>query len=111
MDTTTLMKRFRVQLAQNIKAQGYSYRNFSLSLGRSENYITNIISGKTTPSLESMLEISDALSMQPGDLLNSSEDPFELVELIPKLRKLSTSELARFSKLVDLMKEEQTPEK
>lgn len=106
MDTTKQLERFHQQLARSIEQQGYSYRNFSLSLGKSPNYISNILSGKSNPSLGMLMELSDALSMELPDLLGYSNDSFELMELIPKLRSLSSAELAFCSKMIDLINDE-----
>ena len=106
MDTTKQLECFRQHLARSIEQQGYSYRSFSLALGRSSNYISNILSGECNPSFDMLLEISDALSIELGDLFGHSGDSLELAELIPRLRKLSSAELAFFHKFVDLMENE-----
>lgn len=106
MNTTEQLECFRQRLARSIEQRGYSYRNFSLSLGKSSNYISSILSGESNPSIDMLLEMCDVLSVSVGDLFGDSDDSVELMELMPKLRNLSSAELAFFNRFVDLVKEE-----
>lgn len=106
MTTAEQLELFRQRLARRIEQEGYSYRNFSLSLGKSSNYISSILSGESNPSVDMLLEICDALCINVGDLFGDSGDSIELMELVPKLRGLSSAELAFFCRFVDLVKSE-----
>lgn len=106
MDTTKQLEYFRHQLARKIEQEGYSYRKFSLSLGKSSNYISSILSGDSYPSFDMLLEISDALCIDVGDLFGHSGESYEMAELMPKLRKLSPAELSYIGKFIDLYESE-----
>ena len=79
------MDLFRERLACAIKQSGLSQRKISASIGKSPGYLTNVLNGNSTPSIEVISTLCHLLKVSPnylcgydhGLFLKTSEKAFE----------------------------------
>ena len=79
------MDLFRERLACAIKQSGLSQRKISASIGKSSGYLTNVLNGNSTPSIEVISTLCHLLKVSPnylcvydhGLFLKTSEKAFE----------------------------------
>ena len=82
--------------------KGVSARDMSLSLGQNVNYINNIESGKSFPSMTSFFYICEYLNISPMEFFDfASENPWQMRELGEKIKLLSPKQLDAVLTLVD----------
>ena len=93
---------FAKRLAQLRMQKGVSARDMSLSLGQNVNYINNIESGKSFPSMTAFFYICEYLGISPMEFFDySSESPWRHRELGEKSKRLAPSQLDAILTLVD----------
>ncbi|NCW54748.1 MAG: XRE family transcriptional regulator [Rhodobacteraceae bacterium] len=59
---------FRERLACAIKQSGLSQRKISASIGKSSGYLTNVLNGNSTPSIEVISTLCHLLKVSPNYL-------------------------------------------
>lgn len=86
--------------------KGVSARDMSLSIGQNAGYINNIENGKALPSMTSFFYICDYLDISPKQFFDIEiENPSRLDNIMPYLRRLSSSQLDHLTALVkDIVK-------
>lgn len=84
-----------------IKKGNTSAREMSLSLGLNVNYVNNIESGKSLPSMYAFFDICEYLNISPRDFFDESTDyPQQLNQLIDDLKKLDERQLKNVAELI-----------
>ena len=97
---------FAARLSHLREQKGYTARDMSLSIGRSESYINKIENKRTKPSMDEFFVICDYLGVTPKDFFDmDSADPETLNELIKDLKALTPEQLSNIASIVrDLKK-------
>nr|WP_314459004.1 helix-turn-helix transcriptional regulator [uncultured Clostridium sp.] len=94
-----------IRLAQLRTKKGISAREMSLSLGQTEDYISDIESKNATPSMEHFLLICEFLGISPREFFDEENpNPILLHELITELKPLKDQD---FDNLLNLLFEGQ----
>ena len=71
-----------------------SARDMSLSMGQAANYVNNIETGKTTPSMQGFFYICDYLKISPKDFFDEgTEQPLKVKELLEEVNRLDADTL------------------
>ena len=97
MDDTFIAKR----LAKLRTELGVSARDMSLSIGQSNNYVSNIENGKASPSIHGLFYICGYLKITPRDFFDEENtNPRLLNELIEELKPLSCTSIEHLIGLV-----------
>ena len=90
MDETYISQR----LARLRTEKGVSARNMSLSIGQTNNYISNIENGRSLPSIQGLFYICEYLKMPLKDFFDEGNtNPTLLNELIEELKPLNSKAL------------------
>ena len=98
-------KEFQDRLSELRLQKDVSAREMSQGIGQSENYICNIENHHNLPSMSAFFYICDYLKITPQEFFDlESRDPNRLTEIIEKLKRLNSDQLALLSKLIDQMK-------
>ncbi len=93
---------FALRLSKLRNQKGVSARDMSLSIGQNQNYINNIESGRSLPSLTGFFYICEFLNITPSEFFDlDSNDPVALRELTGKLKKLPPEYLSHIEAIVD----------
>lgn len=98
---------FRQWLATELKARDYSHRSFAKTIGLSQQYVSRVLSGKQSPSLDFLLKSAAALEISPmlvltkADILPpmaSDDDPIltEITELARSLTLEQREEVIQY---------------
>ena len=74
MESTIWIKQLRERIIQLCADNDISFRDLSLKLGYSSNYIQNIISGKNLPSITGLFEICIYFSLTPAEFFSCFEN-------------------------------------
>ncbi len=100
MDKKFVQTRYAtIRLAHNISA-----RKLSLELGQSSEYINQIESGKSMPSLEGLFNFCEYFHIGLGEFFEQEYNyPVEYKKIIHELNKLDTMELKQFYDLILLI--------
>jgi transcriptional regulator with XRE-family HTH domain len=78
-----------LRLASLRTKKGVSARDMSLSIGQSPNYINNIESRKSYPSMTFFYYICEYLGVTPGEFFDGdSVNPARLKELMDEMKRL-----------------------
>lgn len=86
-------KNVRDRITQLRIQKGVSEYKMSYDLGHSREYINNISSGKTLPSMAEFFAICDYFEITPEDFFNDTvQNPKLISELMDCLTKLSESD-------------------
>ena len=89
------------RLARLRTERGVSARNMSLTIGHTNNYISNIENGKSLPSIQGLFYICDFLKISFKDFFDdSSANPALLNEIIEELKPLSSKTLEHILGLI-----------
>lgn len=97
-------KEFQDRLAELRLQKDVSAREMSQSIGQSENYICNIENGHNLPSMAAFFYICEYLKVTPREFFDlESHDPNRLSEVVGKLKRLNSEQLALVSNLIDQM--------
>lgn len=74
-----------------------SERELSISLGKGDNYINSITSGRSLPRMDSFLDICDYFEITPFEFFYpSADDPITLKAIYNELIRLSNNNLSDF---------------
>lgn len=93
---------FALRLSRLRNQKGVSARDMSLSIGQNPNYINNIESGRSFPSLTVFFYICEFLNITPSEFFDlDSSQPEALRELTEKLKKLPPEYLSHIEAIVD----------
>lgn len=104
MDESFISKR----LARLRTEKGVSARDMSLSMGQSNNYVSNIENGKTSPSIQGLFYICDYLKISPKDFFDEeSANPALLNDLIDEAKGLNSKALAHCLGLIRDLREKE----
>ena len=91
------------RIAQLRTQKGVSARDMSLSLGQANNYINNIESKKSLPSMQAFFYICEYLGVTPLEFFDEgNQDPEALKEFIAEGKKLPPKSMAV---VLELMKQ------
>lgn len=86
--------------------KGVAEYQMSLDLGHSRNYIQNISSGKSKPSIEEFLYICEYLGVTPSDFFDEqTPEPILVQKALDGMRKLSDRDLLQMISLIDRLNE------
>lgn len=86
--------------------KGVAEYKMSLDMGHSRNYIQNISSGKSKPSIEEFLYICEYLNVTPSDFFDvRNTEPILIQKALDGMRGLSDKELLALINLIDLLKD------
>ena len=90
------------RIASLRNAKQISARAMSLELGQSSEYINQIENGRSTPSIEGLINICDYFDITPSEFFDTRiAYPIQYRELIGELNKLDSLEL---QKVIDIIK-------
>ena len=93
---------FALRLSKLRNQKGVSARDMSLSIGQNQNYINNIESGRSLPSLTGFFYICEYLGITPSEFFDlDSSDPVALRGLTEKLKRLPPEYLGHIEAIVD----------
>lgn len=93
---------FALRLSRLRNQKGVSARDMSLSIGQNQNYINNIESGRSLPSMTVFFYICEFLNITPSEFFDlDSSQPEALRELTEKLKKLPPEYLQHIEAIVD----------
>ncbi len=98
MDKSFIKERYaKIRLAHNISA-----RKLSIELGQSTEYINQIETGKSMPSLEGLFNFCDYFNLTLGEFFEEKITfPIEYKNIIEELDKMDVLEI---NKIYDLLK-------
>lgn len=86
--------------------KGVSEYKMSLELGHSQSFIQNIVSGRSKPSVEELLNICDYLGVTPRKFFDEGEtEPILMQKALDGMRGLSDKDLLTLIGLIDRLKE------
>ncbi len=94
---------FRERLIQLRMSKGYSARKMSIHLGKSTNYIQDIESGESLPSLPAFFDICDYLEISPEQFF-CIDEPLEKINLRNEINSLSDKEFSLVRHIVEGIK-------
>lgn len=81
-----------------------SERELSISLGKTDNYINKITSGKSLPSMESFLEICNYFEITPFEFSYSNiNDPITSKKIYDEMKRLSKNNLSEFLLILETL--------
>jgi Predicted transcriptional regulators len=82
------------RLAQLRTKKNVSARDMSLSIGQSNNYVSNIENGKSAPSIQGLFYICEYLNISPKDFFDDGNtNPALLNDVIEQLKLLNDKAL------------------
>ncbi|MCA0905151.1 helix-turn-helix domain-containing protein [Ruegeria marisrubri] len=82
------MTMYREQLEKYCGRKGYSKSGVGLSAGYNKNYVSDIISGKITPTAEALEALAEALNVPLAVLLFGDETDEVTREIVAKMRDI-----------------------
>lgn len=92
--------------------KGISARSMSLSIGQNANYINQIESKKTFPSMQSFFYICDYLNVTPEEFFSTdNKNPEILREISEDIKKLDEKELYHLHGLINALLKNQKASK
>ena len=98
-------KTFSLRLAQLRNNKGVSARDMSLSMGQGENYINNIESGISFPSMTGFFYICEYLKISPMEFFDfDSKNPAKEKELLSAVKGLANEDLDHLIALARALK-------
>ena len=94
-------KDFALRLAKLRTKKNVSAREMSLSIGQNPNYINQIETGSSIPSLCGVFYICEYLGITPAEFFETENiNPQKLNKIIGNLKKLNDEQLELIEKLV-----------
>lgn len=86
--------------------KGVSESKMSLDLGHTRNYIQNISSGRSLPSVQELLYICEYLGIEPSAFFDQRKEDRLLVQrALEGMRELPDKDLLTLISLIDRLKE------
>ncbi len=100
MDKKFISERYaRIRLAHNISA-----RKLSLELGQSSEYINQIETGKSMPSVEGLINFCEYFNIGIGEFFDQAvEFPVQYKSIIAELNKMDSMSIALVYDLLKLI--------
>jgi transcriptional regulator with XRE-family HTH domain len=96
-------KEFRDRLVNLRLSKNCSARKLSLMLGKSDNYIQEIESGKNMPPMPVFFEICDYFEITPSQFFDFG-DSFEKISLHNEIDSLTDKEIALVAHIIEGIK-------
>ncbi|MBQ7975798.1 MAG: helix-turn-helix transcriptional regulator [Clostridia bacterium] len=94
-------KDFSLRLGMLRTKKNVSAREMSLSIGQNPNYINQIETGKTTPSLTGVFYICEYLGITPSEFFDTeNSNPAKLKKINKLLKKLNDEQLEMVENLI-----------
>ncbi len=94
-------KDFSLRLGMLRTKKNVSAREMSLSIGQNPNYINQIETGKTTPSLTGVFYICEYLGITPSEFFDTeNSNPAKLAKINKLLKKLNDEQLEMVENLI-----------
>lgn len=72
--------------------------------GLSQSYISEVERNIKTPSLDALFKIAEALNTSVASLIDSSDTPLELKELIENAKDLKPEQIRKLNELIETFK-------
>lgn len=97
------MDYIRKRITQLRMARGLSEYQLSYNLGHSKNYIHNIVTGHSQPSLIELLYLIDYLGVTPRDFFDEEQqykEPILAKEIMEGIKGLDKNDLDAVSRVV-----------
>lgn len=95
----------RQRITELMLKKGISQSKMSLDLGHSENYIHNITSGKSMPSVSNLIAICDYLGITPSQFFdNGYKNPALIQNILTELKGLDDNDLVFILLALDRIK-------
>ena len=96
----------RQRITQLRLNKGVSEHQMSVEMGHSRNYIRNITSGQSLPSMNEFLYICEYLGVTPSEFFNEQADnPALLQKAVDEMRSLSDKDILTLLSLIERFKE------
>lgn len=96
----------RQRITELREKKGVAEYKMSLELGHSRNYIHNIESGKSKPSIEEFLYICEYLGVTPSAFFDrNNHEPILIQKAIEGMRTLTDQDLILLISLIDRLKQ------
>lgn len=100
------MSNYRDHLQHYCQRPGFSRSSVGIEAGYNKNYVSDVIKGKITPTIEALEKLAAALSVPLASLLfGDAADP-QIAELISKIRKIDSSGQKAVQALVETLSAE-----
>ena len=97
----------RERITQLRMEKGMSERSLSYALGRSSSYIKHISSGRSFPTLASLLDICECLGVTPAEFFDKEvSSPSLSRDIIVKLEEVTGGNLKQFYEIIEHVKPE-----
>lgn len=100
---TIILEDFIPKRIMQLRIQkGVSAREMSITLGQNPGYINNIESGKSFPKLAPLNYICEYFGITLNQFFDTENNaPDQINKLIPKLKKLDSSQIAAIENVID----------
>jgi transcriptional regulator with XRE-family HTH domain len=95
------MIRYREQLAKYCNRPGYSRSGVGLKAGYNKNYVSDVISGKITPTAEALEALAGALDIPLAVLLFGDDTDQVTREIVSKMKDVDEHGQRAVNALVD----------
>ena len=92
-----------LRIAQLCNEKGVSFREASIDLEKSSNYIQNIVTGKKRPSLPALYEICDYFSISLCQFFNYTETGINDSKFHDKIHNATPQQLKIMCDFLDLL--------
>ena len=94
-------KKLAERIAKLRADKGLSARNMSLSMGQGKQYINNLESRNSKPSLDGVFLICEYLNITPSEFFDTENPyPSELATILEDLKKLSPEHIQNISSII-----------
>lgn len=97
------MTRYKEQLAALCKRPGYSRYSVGIAAGYNKNYVSDVVRGNITPSIDALEKLAAALDVPLSELLFGGEDNHALNEISSRLVDLDEPSLKAVHALVNTL--------
>lgn len=103
------MKKYREQLDKFCARDGYTRSRVGLAAGYNKNYVSNVISGKISPTIDALEALADELNVPLAVLLSGDDvDPLT-TEIVAKMQLIDESGKRAVSALVNTLSSDHDP--
>jgi len=103
------MKKYREQLDKFCTRDGYSRSRVGLAAGYNKNYVSNVINGKISPTIDALEALAGELNVPLAVLLSGDDvDPLT-TEIVAKMQLIDESGKRAVSALVNTLSSDHDP--
>lgn len=102
------MTRYKEQLSALCKRPGYSRYSVGKAAGYNKNYVSDVVRGNITPSIDALEKLANALDVPLSELLFGDETTQALNEISSKILSLDEPGLKAVHALVDTLATDDT---